>query len=217
MDRTLYTYFRSSASYRVRIALNLKSLSAHHLPIHLTRGGGEQFNAAFKAVNPSRLVPVLLDDGLQISQSLAILEYLEERYPTTTPLLPSGLGERARARQLALIVACDIHPLNNLRVLKYLSGPLAVSEAAKLDWIGHWLGIGLSAMESELTAAGSGEGFCVGDSPTIADCCLIPQLFNARRFNVDLTPYPTMRRIEERCQALKAFQDAHPSAQIDAE
>ncbi|MFN9470367.1 maleylacetoacetate isomerase [Acidovorax sp.] len=217
MDRILYTYFRSSAAYRVRIALNLKGLTATQIPVHLVRDGGEHLKPEYKAINPQGLVPVFGEDGMRISQSLAILEYLEEQYPGT-PLLPAAAADRARVRQLALVVACEIHPLNNLRVLKYLSGTLGVAEAAKSDWIKHWIAEGFAALEAELTATGSGAGkFCFGDTPTIADCCLVPQLFNARRFEVDLSPYPTLVAIDGRCQALPAFQQAHPSQQPDAQ
>ncbi len=216
MDRILHTYFRSSASYRVRIALHLKGLQATHIPVHLVRDGGEQLQPAFRALNPLALVPVFSEDGMRVSQSLAILEYLEEKYPGT-PLLPPGLADRAHVRQLALVIACEIHPLNNLRVLKYLTGTLGVADAAKSDWIKHWIAQGFEALEAELAAAGNTGGFCFGDTPTMADCCLVPQVFNARRFDVDLSPYPTLLTIDERCAALPAFQQAHPSAQADAQ
>jgi maleylpyruvate isomerase len=216
MDRTLYTYFRSSASYRVRIALGLKGLVAKHVPVHLNRGGGEQFKPEFRAVNPQALVPVFAEGEFALTQSLAILEYLEERYPGTS-LLPGSVEQRARARQIALAVACDIHPLNNLRVLKYLTGPLAISEEAKGTWVRHWTSLGLEAIEAQLRQAHRPGEFCVGATPTIADCCLVPQLFNARRFGVDLSPYPTLIAIDKACQQLKAFADAHPDRQPDAE
>lgn len=216
MDRILHTYFRSSASYRVRIALHLKGLQATHIPVHLVRDGGEQLQPAFRALNPLALVPVFSEDGMRISQSLAILEYLEEKYPAT-PLLPTALADRAYVRQLALVIACEIHPLNNLRVLKYLTGTLGVADAAKSDWIKHWIAQGFEALEAELAAAGNKGGFCFGDTPTLADCCLVPQVFNARRFEVDLSPYPRLLAIDERCAALPAFQQAHPSAQADAQ
>ena len=216
MERTLHTYFRSSASYRVRIALNLKGLDARHVPVHLTRGGGEQFSADFRALNPQALVPVFADDKVALSQSLAIMEYLDERYPAS-PLLPTTLEGRAGARQIALALACDIHPVNNLRVLKYLTGTLSVNEEVKQEWVRHWMVLGLQALEAEIVRHGDGRDFCVGQYPTIADCCLVPQLFNARRFEVNLEPYPALRAIDAACQALPAFRDAHPSVQPDAE
>ena len=216
MDRILYTYFRSSAAYRVRIALNLKGLTATQIPVHLVRDGGEHLKPEYKAINPQGLVPVFGEDGMRVSQSLAILEYLEEKYPAT-PLLPSALADRAYVRQLGLVIACEIHPINNLRVLKYLTGTLGVADAAKSDWIKHWIAQGFEALEAEITAAGKAGGFCFGDTPTLADCCLVPQVFNARRFEVDLSPYPTLVAIDKRCAALPAFQQAHPSAQADAQ
>ena len=215
MRRVLHTYFRSSSAYRVRIALNLKGLDAQHVPIHLTRGGGEQFTAEYRKLNPLALVPVLTEGDLRLSQSLAILEYLDERYPLP-PLLPASIEDRARARQLASTIACEIHPLNNLRVLKYLTGKLGLSDEAKVEWIAHWIKLGFEALEAELRAASRGH-YCVGDSPTIADCCLIPQVFNAQRFHIDLSAYPTLLAIHRACEALPAFQAAHPSRQPDSE
>jgi maleylpyruvate isomerase len=212
----LYSYFRSSASYRVRIALNLKGLPYRYVPVHLTRDGGEQYKTQFKARNPQGLVPVLDDHGIEISQSLAILEYLEEKYPQT-PLLPSAIDDRAYVRQLALAIACEIHPLGNLRVLKFLTGPLGLSEEAKNNWIHHWITLGLSALEMESAASNKRGRFSFGDAPTFADCCLVPQLFNARRFEVDLTPYPTLVAIDAECQLMREFQAAHPSRQPDTE
>lgn len=215
MDRVLHTYYRSSASYRVRIALNLKGLEARHVPVHLLKDGGEQFQPAFREVNPQALVPVLTEPGVRLSQSLAILEYLEEKYPGV-PLLPADAVERARVRQIALAIACDIHPINNLRVLKYLTGPLGLSEEAKAEWVRHWVALGFDAIEKELQGAGWRDGFCVGDTPTLADCCLIPQIFNATRFGVEMSKYPILAAIDEKCQALPAFQLAHPSVQPDS-
>lgn len=212
---TLYTYFRSSASYRVRIALNLKGLDAKHVPVHLTRDGGEQFSAEFRALNPQALVPVFADGAVVLSQSLAIIEYLDERHPMP-PLLPASMEGRARARQIALAIACDIHPLNNLRVLKYLTGTLGASEDAKNAWVHHWIHAGLRALEAELAHSREGP-FCVGAQPTIADCCLVPQLFNAQRFGVDLAPYPTLSAIGAACEARPAFAKAHPAVQPDAQ
>lgn len=212
----LYTYFRSSAAYRVRIALNLKGLAYDAVPVHLLRDGGEQLTDSYRALNPSALLPTLDDDGSVIGQSLAIIEYLEETRPQT-PLLPSGAADRARVRALALTVAADTHPLGNLRVLKYLKGPLKVSEEVKLEWQQHWLQIGLATLERLLADDARTGRYCHGDTPTLADCCLVPQVFSAQRFGVDLTPYPTVMRIHAACAELPAFQQAHPSQQPDAE
>lgn len=216
MTRTLHTYFRSSAAYRVRIAMNLKGLDAEQVFVHLTRNGGEQFAEAFKAVNPQALVPVLSDEGVQISQSLAIIEYLDEVYPQV-PLLPSSPGNRAFVRQLSLSIACDIHPINNLRVLKYLTGPMGASEEKKSEWIAHWITLGLKAIEAQILQRDRTGPFCFGDTPTMADCCLIPQVFSAQRFNVDLSGMPAVMAIFNACQALPAFAAAAPSRQPDAE
>ena len=218
MTIDLHTYFRSSASYRVRIALNLKGLSARQLPVHLTRGGGEQFADAYKTLNPQALVPLIEVDGLRLTQSLAIIEHLEERYPDR-PLLPPGLAKRARVRELSMVIACDIHPLNNLRVLKFLTGPMGLGEDAKVTWIQHWIATGFRALETSIAnELGPGSGpYCVGDRPTMADCCLVPQWFNAQRFGVDLELFPTLGRIVLACNELPAFKAAHPAAQPDAE
>jgi maleylpyruvate isomerase len=214
--RVLHNYFRSSSAYRVRIALNLKGLDYAYVSVHLNRNGGAQFSADFSELNPQHLVPVLSEAGLDISQSLAIIEYLEEQYPAV-PLLPDTPAQRAWVRQLALAISCDIHPLNNLRVLKYLTGPMEQTETAKLAWIAHWTVAGLDALEAELARAPQRGRFCFGDTPTLADCCLVPQLFAAQRFNVDLGPYPTLRAIDAACAQLPAFADAHPARQPDAE
>ena len=216
MTRILHTYFRSSAAYRVRIAMNLKGLDAEHVFVHLNRNGGEQFGDAFKAINPHALVPVLSDEGVQISQSLAIIEYLDEVYPQV-PLLPSAPSDRAFVRQLSLDIACDIHPINNLRVLKYLTGSMGVSEEKKSEWIAHWITLGLEAIEAQIQQRGRIGAFCLGDTPTMADCCLIPQVFSAQRFNVDLSGFPALMAIFNTCQALPAFAAAAPSRQPDAE
>lgn len=212
----LHNYFRSSSAYRVRVALGLKGLPYQYLSVHLNRDGGEQFQPAFSVRNPQQLVPVLSDGALDISQSLAIIEYLDEAYPAA-PLLPATPGERARVRQLSLSMACDIHPLNNLRVLKYITGTMGLDEAAKNAWISHWHGIGLAALEAELVRDERRGRYCVGDMPTMADCCLVPQLFAARRFGMDLAPFPTLQAIDAACQQLPAFRLAHPGRQPDSE
>ena len=213
----LYTYFRSSAAYRVRIALNLKGLDYEAHPVHLLRDGGQHLADAYRAVNPSTLLPTLVDDdGAVIGQSLAILEYLEETRPQT-PLLPADPAGRARVRALALTVVADTHPLGNLRVLKYIKGEMGLSEELKLEWHRHWLRSGLETLEAMLAGDGRTGVYSHGDTPTLADCCLVPQVFNAQRFEVDTAPYPTVMRINAACVALPAFQRAHPSQQPDAE
>jgi len=210
----LYGYFRSSAAFRVRIALNLKGLDAEHVFVHLAKG--EQFTPAFLAVNPQKVVPVLEDGGLRLFQSLAILEYLDEAYPEP-PLLPRDVAGRARVRALAQIVACEMHPLNNLRVLNYLTGPMGLGEDAKLVWYRHWIAEGMGALEALLADNPDTGRFCHGDAPGLADLCLVPQAFNARRFECPLEGYPTILRIDEACRALPAFADAAPDNQPDAE
>ncbi|KAA3649743.1 MAG: maleylacetoacetate isomerase [Proteobacteria bacterium] len=212
----LYTYFRSSAAYRVRIALNLKGLPWQAVPVHLARDGGEQHSDAYRAVNPSELVPTLEDRGTTLTQSLAIIEYLDEMRPQP-PLLPANLIARARVRAIAQAIACDIHPINNLRVLQYLTGTLGVSEDQKLAWYRHWVDTGLAAVEALLAGHPDTGRFCHGDTPGLADCCLVPQVYNARRFNCRLDHVPTVMRIVEACEGLPAFQAAAPGAQADAE
>lgn len=212
----LYDYFRSSAAYRVRIGLKLKGLEVESLPVHLLRDGGEQLKPEYRAVNPSAAVPSLQDGDATITQSLAILEYLEEMHPLV-PLLPRDALGRARVRQLALIVACDIHPINNLRILRYLVKEAGLSEEAKNAWYVHWVQEGFAALEAHLAGSNDTGRFCHGDVPTMADCCLVPQVFNASRFNIDMAPYPTIVRIDAACRELPAFMAAHPSAQADAE
>ena len=221
MSMKLYTYFRSSAAYRVRIALNLKGLDVEMAPIHLLRKGGEQLGEAYSSINPEGLVPALVDEndeeGSQVlTQSIAIMEYLDEMYPEP-PLLPSAPLDRAYVRGIALSIACDIHPLNNLRVLRYLVRDLGVSEDAKNDWYRHWCDKGLAALEKRITADGRAGKFCLGDTPTMADCCLVPQLANAKRLNTDLSRMPTLLRIAENCAQLDAFIQAEPGRQADAE
>jgi maleylacetoacetate isomerase len=213
----LHHYFRSSASYRVRIALNLKNLPHDLIPVHLVKNGGEQLGEAFRKLNPDGLVPVLVDDGNNtVNQSLAIIEYLEETHPTPA-LLPAGALDRAYVRALALSVACDIHPLNNLRVLRYLVNDLKVSEDDKNAWYRHWCEQGLAAIETTLATDPRCGVFCYGDTPTLADCCLVPQIYNALRLKSDLSKMPTIMRINEACLALPAFANAKPETQPDAE
>jgi maleylpyruvate isomerase len=212
----LYSFFRSSASYRVRIALNLKGLIYEQIPIHLRRAGGEQFVASYKAINPQGLVPTLDDGGQILTQSLAIIEYLEERYPEP-PLLPTDSADRARVRSMALIIACEIHPIQNLRVLVHLKNNLRQSEDDLNRWARHWIDLGLSALEQMTTSTPKRGKFCFGDTPTLADICLVPQLANARRFGCDLSAYPTLLQIETACNALPAFANAAPEKQPDAE
>lgn len=209
----LYGYFRSSSSYRVRIALNLKGLSYEYAAIHLPRN--EQSDPAFLALNPNALVPVLDDEGTTLSQSLAICEYLDEVFPEP-PLLPKDARGRAHARALALSIACEIHPLNNLRVLRYLTQDLGVAEESKDRWYRHWVEAGLAAFEAQLGQGPQSGRFCIGDTPTLADICLVPQIFNAQRFQCDLTPMPRVMRIHAACMELDAFQRAAPSRQPDA-
>ena len=211
----LYSYFRSSAAYRLRIALHLKGLAFDTVPVHLLKGGGEQLQSAYRAINPAALVPALQDGGATLTQSLAIMEYLEETQPQP-PLLPADPLGRARVRALALTVACDIHPLNNLRVLSYLKGELQASEAARNDWARHWIALGFAALEAHLAHSPQTGLFCHGDTPTLADCCLVPQVFNAGRFDLDMAPYPTVQRIAQHCQGLAPFIAAHPAQQPDA-
>ena len=216
----LYNYFRSSASFRVRIALNLKELPYDYRAIHLVKHGGDQLKSEFRAINPDALVPVLIDDtrepALTLTQSLAIIEYLDETNPEP-PLLPREAGERARVRALALGIACDIHPINNLRVLRYLVKTLGIDEEAKNDWYRHWVESGLQAMETQLASSTMTGRYCHGDTPTLADVTLVPQIFNGQRGNCDFTAMPTVMRIFDACMQLDAFQRAAPAVQPDAE
>ncbi len=212
----LFTYFRSSAAYRVRIALNLKGLGYDAVPVHLVRDGGQHLAAEYRAINPSGLVPTFQDDAITLTQSMAILEYLEEAYPDV-PLLPKGAVARAHVRELAQIIACDIHPVNNLRVLKYLVKQLGQGEEAKTDWYRHWVIEGFRSLEAHLARHLDTGTFCYGHTPTIADCFLVPQVFNAQRFDIDVTAYPTISRINDMCVDLPAFKAAHPAQQPDAE
>ena len=212
----LYSYFRSSAAYRVRIALSMKGLPYDYLPVHLLKDGGQQRGESYVNLNPQGLVPTFVDDGLIIGQSLATIEYLDETHPEP-PLLPGSPADRARIRDLALMVACDIHPINNLRILKYLKHTLQVADDAKDAWYRHWTEDGLHALESRVAHDRGTGTYCHGDVPTLADICLVPQMANARRFNCDLSKMPTLVRIDEACRALPAFEKAAPQNQPDAE
>ena len=210
----LYTFFRSSAAFRVRIALNLKGLAYDPAVISLPKGAHR--GADYGAINPQRLVPALIDDGNLLTQSLAIIEYLEEKHPAP-PLMPKGLLERARVRSLSLLIACEIHPLNNLRVLQHLKRALGQDENGVNTWYRHWIAEGLSKFEADLTqTAGTGK-FCQDDAPTMADCCLVPQIFNAQRYECDLAPYPATMRVFDACMKLEAFDKAQPMNQPDAQ
>jgi len=209
----LHSYFRSSAAYRVRIALNLKGLAHEAAYVHLIKDGGQQHALAYRALNPQALVPTLETDGGAITQSLAIIEYLDETHPQP-PLLPGDALQRARLRAFALAIACDIHPLNNLRVLNYLKGPMGKDQAAADTWYRHWVETGLAACEALLPASKS--KFCFSDQPTLADCCVVPQVYNARRLKCDLSKLPRLVAIDETCRALPAFAQAAPEAQPDA-
>jgi len=212
----LYNYFRSSASFRVRIALGLKGLPYEYAAVHLTKGGGEQFAPAFRALNADALIPVLDDDGVVLTQSLAIIEYLDETRPEP-PLLPADPVERAYVRAFALTIACEIHPLNNLRVLRYLVRNLSVNEEKKNEWYRHWVEQGLAALENQVVTEQRSGRHVLGDAVTMADVVLVPQIFNARRFDCRVDHAPTLMRIFEHCMELSSFIDAQPSRQPDAE
>ena len=209
----LYTYFRSSAAFRVRIALNLKGLAYEPVFVHLAKG--EHRAASYAKVNPQALLPTLeLDDGTRLSQSLAIIEYLEEAHPAK-PLIPRDVLGKARVRSLSYLIASEIHPVNNLRVLQHLKRALGQNEDQINTWYRHWIADGLAKLEAELS--GSRGKFCHGDTPTMADCCLVPQIFNAKRYQSDLAPYPNTMRVFDACMKLDAFDRAQPSKQPDAE
>lgn len=210
----LYTYYRSQASFRVRIALNIKGLRHEDSYLHLERG--DQFAAEYRALNPQMVVPTLIDDGAVLFQSLAILEYIEETHPQP-PLLPQDPRARALVRAIALINAADSHPLIVPRVRHYLTDVLQLGDAERLAWIRHWLGLGLEAIEALLARHPASADFCHGDRPTIADICLVTQVTPAKNFDCALAPYPRAMRVYETCMALPAFAEAHPSRQPDAE
>jgi maleylacetoacetate isomerase len=213
---TLYNYWRSSASYRVRIALNLKRLDYAVRAVHLVRDGGEQHRADYRRLNPLALVPTLVDGARVLTQSLAIIEDLDEAYPGAARLLPVDPAERARARAIAQVIACDIHPLGDLRILQYLQRELTVDDAQKLRWSRHWIEVGFAALEAMLADDDGPHDFCVGTAPSVADCCLVPQVYNARRHGVALDAYPAITRIDAACRQLPAFARAAPEVQPDA-
>lgn len=210
----LYSYWRSSAAYRVRIGLNLKGLPYELVPVHLVRDGGEQHRDEFRQTNPQGLVPVLMHGQRPLRQSMAILEYLDEVWPEPA-LLPASARERQRVRALAQLIACDIHPLNNLRVLQYFEHTWGVPQPERQGWAKHWIAEGFRALEALVAENPATGTYCQGDTPGLADCCLVPQMYNARRFGVDLTPFPTLVRIEQACLALPAFDLARPENQPD--
>ncbi len=211
----LYDYFRSSAAYRVRIALNLKGVAPERAFVHLRRG--QQRGDEYLSLNPQGLVPSLVtDDGDVLTQSIAILEWLDETFPAP-PILPLDPAGRARVRSLALAVACDIHPLDNTRVLHYLTGTLGITDEQKNGWYKYWIDVGFEALETRLAREAGTGNFCHGDAPSVADICLVPQMANARRVEFDFAPYPTLVRIEAACLALPAFAAAAPARQPDAE
>ncbi|TLX56737.1 maleylacetoacetate isomerase [Stutzerimonas nosocomialis] len=215
---TLYSYWRSSAAYRVRIALNLKGLAYRQVPVHLVKDGGQQRSADYCALNPQGLVPLLVDTDsgageVRIAQSLAILEYLDEVFPVPA-LLPVEPADRAQVRALALHIACDLHPLNNLRVLQYLSATLGVDDSAKNAWYRHWVSVGLAAVEQGL--AHFDGRLSLGHRPGYLEACLVPQVYNARRFDCDLSGYPRVLEMAARCESLDAFAQAAPEVQPDA-
>jgi maleylacetoacetate isomerase len=207
----LYDYYRSSSAYRVRIALNIKGIEYDHHPVNLLEG--EQKSDEYRAVNPQCLVPTLEIDGLKLTQSLAIIVYLDQRFPEP-PLMPADPADGAHVREMALAIACDIHPLNNLRVLKYLAGPLRLGEEERQAWYAHWIGEGFTALEA--MAAPRAGAFLFGDTPTLADICLVPQMYNARRFNVPVDAYPTLLRADANAAQVEGFAAAHPDRQEEA-
>jgi maleylacetoacetate isomerase len=211
----LYSYWRSSSSYRVRIALNLKGIDYKQVPIHLVRNGGEQNQPAYREINPMGLVPALTHDGQVIVQSLAICEYLEETFPSS-PLLPADKQGRARVRGIVQSIASEIQPMNNLSVMQYLKKVMGQSDEAVEKWYRFWVDRGFTAVETWLNHPGTGD-FCHGDAPGLADCFLVPQVYNAERFNCDLEPYPQIMRITSLCLELPAFQSAAPENQPDTE
>lgn len=211
----LFDYWRSSAAYRVRIALNLKGLDYEQRAVNLVHGDGEHRSAQYRAINPQQLVPTLLHRGRALTQSLAICTYLDQLFPTPL-LVPSDPVAGARVRALALLIACDIHPINNLRVQRYLKAELGAGETAVSDWMQHWMTVGFSALEAMLAGSEETGRFCQGDQPGLADCCLVPQVYNAERFGCDLSGFPMIRAIAAHCREQPAFAAAAPECQPDA-
>jgi maleylacetoacetate isomerase/maleylpyruvate isomerase len=216
MKPTLYSFWRSSAAFRVRIALNLKGIDYDIIPVHLRKGGGEQIKESYQALNPNGLVPLYMEDDVPLHQSTAIIEYLEEKYPNP-PLLPKNLQDRAWVRALAQDIAADIHPINNLRVLRYLVGTLGVNDENKTIWYAHWVKKGLTSLEKRLASDARVGLFCYGDLPTMADVFLVPQVFNAYDTKIDFSVYPTVHRIVTHCMTLPTFINASWEKQVDAE
>jgi maleylacetoacetate isomerase/maleylpyruvate isomerase len=216
MKPTLYSFWRSSAAFRVRIALNLKGIDYDIIPVHLRKGGGEQLKESYQALNPNGLVPLYMEDDVPLHQSTAIIEYLEEKYPNP-PLLPKNLQDRAWVRALAQDIAADIHPINNLRVLRYLVGTLGVNDENKTIWYAHWVKKGLTSLEKRLASDARVGLFCYGDLPTMADVFLVPQVFNAYDTKIDFSVYPTVHRIVTHCMTLPTFINASWEKQVDAE
>ena len=212
----LYSYWRSSASYRVRIALNLKGLPHEIVPVNLAAGGGEQHSADYRALNPQELVPLLIDGERVIRQSQAIIEYLDETYDGEAKLLPATARDRARVRALAQMVACDIHPLNNTRVMQYLEREFNAPAAERERWMRHWIGEGFHAIEALLANNTSTGIYCDGDEPTLADIFLVPQVYNAKRWSLDMAQFPIISRINDSCLSLEEFERARPENQPDA-
>lgn len=210
----LYGYWRSSASFRVRLALYFKGLEFDYIPVHLVKDGGEQHSAEYRKLNPAGLVPTFVDDDVVLNQSLAIIEYLDERY-ASNPLLPAATIDRAKVRALAYDLACELQPVTNLRVLKYLTGELNCTDDQRLEWLHHWIHTSFTAFEQRLNETAG--DYCYGDSVTLADICLLPQVYNAQRFNVALDDYPTLQAVNDRLQQLDAVQQARPENQPDAQ
>lgn len=210
----LYSYFRSSAAYRVRIALNIKQIPYTYKPVHLVRNGGEQHADEYVRLNPLKLVPTLVDGDIVLTQSMAIIDYLEDAYPNKVALFPSSVKEKAQARAIAQLIVSDIHPLNNLRVLNYLNQELDIQKDDVNQWYANWIHAGFQAIETLLINT-SGD-FCIGDHPTVADCCLIPQVYNAYRYQLDLSAYPNILRIYSHCKSMSVFELAQPESQPDA-